>query len=81
MSLLLGTARNNFTLAPTGQEFIIELDAQYGSGSTWTDNSGSGLDATLTSTTVTGSSTTKYVPEVLDIPVPPVIEACALASV
>ena len=62
MSLLLGTARNNFTLAPTGQEFIIELDAQYGSGSTWTDNSGSGLNATLTSTSVTGSGATKYVP-------------------
>ena len=62
MSLLLGTAKNNFTLAPaTGQEFIIELDAQYGSGSTWTDNSGSGLNATLYSTTIGGSGDTKYV--------------------
>jgi len=62
MSLLLGTAKSNFTLAPaTGQEFIIELDAQYGSGSTWTDNSGSGLNATLYSTTIGGSGDTKYV--------------------
>ena len=61
MSLLLGTARNNFTLAPTGQEFIIELDAQYSSGSTWTDNSGSGLNATLYSTSIAGSGATKYV--------------------
>lgn len=61
MGVALGVARNSFSLAPSGQEFIIELDAQYSSGSTWTDNSGSGLDATLTSTTVGGSGATKYV--------------------
>tara|TARA_B100000029_G_scaffold3990_2_gene4737 strand:+ start:2254 stop:3012 length:759 start_codon:yes stop_codon:yes gene_type:complete len=62
MSLLLGTAKNTFTLAPaTGEEFIIELDAQYGSSTTWTDNSGSGLNATITGTTVGGSGDTKYV--------------------
>ena len=61
MGVALGVARNSFSLAPSGQEFIIELDAQYGSGSTWTDNSGSGLNATLTSTTVAGSGATKYV--------------------
>ena len=61
MSLLLGTAKNTFTLAPaTGQEFVIELDAQYGSGTTWTDNSGSGLNATLYSTSIAGSGDTKY---------------------
>tara|TARA_B100000212_G_scaffold336640_1_gene310262 strand:+ start:81 stop:836 length:756 start_codon:yes stop_codon:yes gene_type:complete len=61
MGVALGVARNSFSLAPSGQEFIIELDAQYGSGTTWTDNSGSGLNATITGTTVGGSGDTKYV--------------------
>jgi len=58
MSLLLGTARNNFTLAPTGQEYIIEYDEanQTGGSSTFVDSSGSGLDLTLYSTSVNSGS-------------------------
>lgn len=62
MGVALGVARNSFSLAPAGQEFIIELDAKNGSGSTWTDSSGSGLDATLYSTSIVSSGSSSYVP-------------------
>ena len=62
MGVALGVARNSFSLAPSGQEFIIELDAKNGSGSTWTDSSGSGLDATLYSTSIVSSGSSSYVP-------------------
>lgn len=62
MGVALGVARNSFSLAPSGQEFIIELDAKNGSGSTWTDSSGSGLDATLYSTSIVSAGSTSYVP-------------------
>lgn len=59
MSLLLGTAKNTFTLAPaTGEEYIIEYDEanQTGASSTYVDSSGSGLDLTLYSTAVNNGS-------------------------
>ena len=62
MGVALGVARNSFSLAPSGQEFIIELDAKNGSGSTWTDSSGSELDATLISTSIVSAGSTSYVP-------------------
>ena len=58
MGVALGVARNSFSLAPSGQEYIIEYDEanQTGGSSTFVDSSGSGLDLSLYSTSVNSGS-------------------------